>query len=101
MSGPKRENIVAQKASCSKHGTQDLAIACIHVCRAIDSGEPVGFFWDPQTDGPRPDAWCRSCEQWNLQHPGATTEEWMAIADFKLICVRCWDEAKSVLYGQD
>jgi hypothetical protein len=90
--------MAAQQSDCVKHGAQDLAIACIHVCRAIDSGEAVGFFWDPQTTGPRPDAWCRACEAWNLQHPDASIQESMKVADFKFLCVRCWDEAKERLY---
>jgi len=45
--------------NCDKHGAQDFAIACIHVCRAIDSGQDVGFFWSAETIGPRPDVWCR------------------------------------------
>ncbi|MCI0642488.1 MAG: hypothetical protein L0Y72_26585 [Gemmataceae bacterium] len=88
-------------SNCAKHGAQDLALACIHVCRAIDSGEQVGFFWNTETDGPRPDVWCRACEEWTLEHPDAPTEEWMRVAEFKFLCVRCWDEAKQVLYGSD
>jgi hypothetical protein len=87
-----------QKVNCSKHGAEDFAIACIHVCRAIDSGENVGFFWCNETTGPRPDAWCRACEQWSLEHPDDSIECWMKVADFQLLCVRCWDEAKKVLY---
>ena len=30
-------------STCEKHGAQDLAIACIHVCQAIDGGKNVGF----------------------------------------------------------
>jgi hypothetical protein len=90
-----------QKITCGKHGAQELAIACIHVCKAIDSGEQVGFFWDSRTADPRPDAWCRSCERWNREHPEAGIQEWMKVAEFKFLCVRCWDEAKKVLYGRD
>jgi len=89
-----------QQINCPKHGCNDLAIACIHVCRAIDGGESVGFFWSTDTDGPRPDVWCRSCEQWNLEHPDAPLKEWMAVADFQFLCVRCWDEAQAVLYDR-
>jgi hypothetical protein len=85
--------------ACLRHGAQDLAIACIHICRAIDRGERVGFFWDPATAGPRPDAWCRACETWNLAHPDAPFEEWRQVADFQLLCVQCWDEAQQVCGG--
>ena len=60
----------------------------------------LGFFWSTETDGPRPDAWCMACEQWSCRCPNATIEEWMKVADFKFLCVQCWDEAKQRLYAQ-
>jgi hypothetical protein len=90
--------MAAEQVSCTKHGAQDFAIACIHVCQAIDSGQDVGFCWYPESTGPRPDAWCGACEQWSREHPQATTKEWMRVASFQLLCVQCWDEAKAVLY---
>jgi len=92
--------MVTQQVNCSKHGAQGLAIACMHVCRAIDSGLNVGFYWCAETDGPRPDAWCGACEKWSRDHQNATTKEWMEVAKFQLLCVRCWDEAKAVLYDR-
>jgi hypothetical protein len=86
----------SQQVTCEKHGAQDFAIACIHVCRAVDSREKVGFFWSTKTDGPRPDAWCLACEMWSRENPEATIDEWMRIAEFKFLCVHCWDEAKRV-----
>ena len=90
----------SEKASCSKHGNVALAIACIHICRAIESGADVGFFWHAESVNPRPDAWCRECEEWSLTHPDAPIEEWMRVADFQLLCVRCWDDAKYELYDR-
>ena len=95
-----RREIVSHQVNCAKHGRHDLAIACIHVCKAIESGASVGFFWSMGTDGPRPDAWCRSCELWNRQHPGAPLKEWMQEANFQLLCVHCWDEAKAKLFDR-
>jgi len=89
------------QVTCDKHGTNDLAIACIHVCLAIDSGEQVGFHWDTNTDGPRPDAWCHACELWRVGHLDAAAKDWMKAANFQFLCIRCWDEAKQSLYGQD
>lgn len=85
---------------CHKHGAQGMAIACIHICRAVGSGEDIGFFWWADSDAPRPDAWCRSCEQWNCSHPDSPDEEWMRVADFQFLCIRCWDEAKAQLYDR-
>lgn len=90
----------AHQINCTKHGQNDLAIACGHVCRALGTGERVGFFWSTDTDGPRPDVWCRACEQWNLEHPDASLEEWKRVANFQLLCVGCWDEAKALLYDR-
>ena len=92
--------MVPEQVNCGKHGQQDFAIACIHVCRAIDTGESVGFFWSTDTDGPRPDAWCRACESWNLQHPDAPLKDWLRVANFQLLCVHCWDEAKAMLFSR-
>jgi hypothetical protein len=88
------------RVDCEKHGPQDLAIACIHVCRAIDTGEDVGFFWSTDTDGPRPDAWCRACEIWSRENPDASIDAWKECANFQLLCAGCWDEAKRVLYDR-
>ena len=85
---------------CAMHGRHDFAIACIHVCKAINSGASVGFFRSAGTDGPRADAWCRSCELWRRQNPGASLKEWMQEANFQLLCVHCWDEAKALLYDR-
>jgi hypothetical protein len=91
--------MVTQQVNCARHGPHDLAIACVHICRSFESGEQVGFFWSTDTDGPRPDAWCRACEEWNLKHSDASLDEWMQVADFQFLCVRCWDEAKAMLYN--
>lgn len=82
---------------CPQHGPQGMGFACIHVARAIDSGEQVGFFSREASEMDRPWAWCRSCEA----HFVATNEDWKeiaAVADFKLLCSACWDEAKRVLF---
>ena len=85
---------MGQTIFCEKHGAEEFAIACIHICRAIDSREKVGFYECTDTDCPRPDAWCAACEQWNRDNPDKPVEEWMKVADFRLLCIRCWDEAK-------
>jgi len=95
-----RREIVSYQVNCTKHGQHELAIACIHVCHATKSGASIGFYWSRDTDGPRPDAWCRSCELWNREHPGAPLKEWMQEANFQLLCVHCWDEAKAMLFDR-
>lgn len=87
--------MVDTKANCDRHGEQELAIACIHVCRSLDSRDDVGFYWDPDSNGARHDAWCHACEQWSLANPDESPEVWMKVTEFKFLCVRCWDEAKA------
>ncbi len=90
------------KIHCDKHGAVDFGIACIHVCRAIDSGDDVGFFWfdGNKPDIGRPDAWCTACEQFMQAHPDASVDEVQAQCSFQFLCEHCWDEAKRRLYDK-
>lgn len=45
----------------------------------------------------RPDAWCGACEKRLLVNNGVWADDIWKQADFKFLCVRCWDEAKEVL----
>ena len=84
---------------CKQHGRQGIGLVCTHIAHAIASGESVGFFWDDNTDTGRPDAWCNVCEQTLLAVPkGQSTEQWFLSCDFKVLCVQCWDQAKSIQY---
>jgi hypothetical protein len=86
---------------CKKHGRVGFGIACIHICRAIDSGEQVGFYWGSQHERlARPDAWCAACEDSLRQHENAAAEELKTVMDHQFLCERCWDEAKANLYDQ-
>jgi hypothetical protein len=89
----------ARETHCGRHGLQGIALACIHVARAVDTGDQVGFFWGDDTDLGRPDAWCAACEAKLVALEGADSSSWFREADFKILCVRCWDEAKLVLYA--
>jgi len=82
---------------CPRHGTQGFGILCIHVAKAIDTGENVGFFWAEDEEMARPFAWCAACEQYHLQH--GDFKLLAGVADFKVICAKCWDEAKYVQLG--
>ena len=84
---------------CPEHGRQGIGLACTHVAHAIDSGEPVGFFWGDDTDTARPDAWCWACEQALRAVPaGESTDEWFLACDNKVLCAGCWDLAKHRLF---
>lgn len=87
------------QTTCGLHGRQGIGLVCVHVARAIDSGELVGFFWGDDTDTARPDAWCRECEQALLAvTPTDPTDAWFLACQFKIICSQCWDLAKHRLY---
>jgi hypothetical protein len=88
-----------KKIQCQKHGEVGFGMACIHICRAIDGGQQVGFYWGEQDERlARPDAWCADCEEYLAQNKNATAQEVKVVMDFQLLCERCWDEAKSKLY---
>jgi hypothetical protein len=91
---------MAHEVQCCQHGRQGIALACIHVAKAIDSGEKVGFFWGDDVDTARPDAWCYACEQALLKVPkDHATDQWFLACDFKILCARCWDLAKERMCG--
>ena len=92
------ENMNNDTTECVRHGKQGFGIVCIHVALAIDSGEKVGFFWSPDPEMARPFAWCAACETYLDEH-GGDVEQLAKVAAFKIICAKCWDEAKSILYG--
>lgn len=73
---------------------------CVHAATAIDSREPVGFFVGDDTDTGRPDAWCLACERALRALNGASSAQWFRDADFKILCVACWDEGKRVLHDE-
>ena len=81
---------------CVRHGRQGCGIVCVHVANAIDSGERVGFFWSPDPEMARPLAWCAACERC-LDENGGDVQKLAGVAEFKIICAKCWDEAKATL----
>jgi hypothetical protein len=87
-----------REIDCRVHGRRGIGLVCTHVAHAIDTGEPVGFFWGDDTDTGRPDAWCYRCEQALVALAGASSDQWFRDAQFKILCTACWDEAKRVLY---
>lgn len=87
---------------CHEHGPQGIGLACTHIAHAIDTREPVGFFWGDEDDTARPDAWCLACEKELLAVPaGHSTEAWFLACDYKVLCAACWDIAKHHLYESE
>jgi hypothetical protein len=85
--------------NCNVHGAHGLGLVCAHVANGLVCGEKVGFYWSAETDTARPDAWCTACEQALNALGDASTDDWFAAADFKILCALCWDEAKAVCGG--
>lgn len=96
----RKQESAKRTVECPKHGTNGFGIACIHICRAIDSGAQVGFYWCEHEDPhfTRPDVWCTQCEDFKLANPDATVEETQQVCDFQFLCEECWDEAKLKQY---
>jgi hypothetical protein len=84
--------------NCTEHGQRDISFVCIHIARAIDTGEKVGFFWSEAEENLPPIAWCSNCEDWLLHNGEEWNERFKAQADFKLICSGCFESAKQLIY---
>nr|WP_294781167.1 hypothetical protein [uncultured Flavobacterium sp.] len=80
---------------CDIHGSKEMAFSCIHIAMAIDQKEKVGFYYS-EAEGDLPQiAWCNSCEQYLLNNGEEWTETFQSLADFKMLCSDCFDEAKN------
>jgi hypothetical protein len=71
-----------------KHGGNQMAMACRHVVRALDTIHPtaVGFHWAPSDKKRYPDAWCTSCDQALTAAGGEWTPAMIERAGFGILC---------------
>ena len=90
--------MVANSVECPRHGKQGFGILCIHVVKAIDTGEKIGFFWSEDEEMARPFAWCAACEAYHVEQ--GDFEKLAKVAEFKILCAKCWDMAKAVQCGE-
>src|SRR5688572_29619949 len=81
---------------CSEHGVQQATFVCQHIVASLPAGESAGFFWAQDPDNPRPDAWCRACEERVRATGGEWTEECESLAAVKLLCGACYDRARAL-----
>lgn len=76
---------------CSTHGGTPTTFTCRHLIEGVACG-----FWtaveDP--DDPWPDAWCDLCEE-ALNNAGGWTDETETLADIKMLCTHCYEEARA------
>lgn len=85
---------------CASHGAQPAAFVCQHVARSLRTGRPVGFFWSSYTSTPRPDAWCRECEERVQRTGGEWTDESEADLGVTLVCGSCYDRVRALNLGE-
>ena len=84
---------------CSTHGFQPEAFVCQHIAQSLISGKPVGFHWAADSEQDFPDAWCSDCHE-RFERSGF---EWEGDAaehlDAKLLCARCYLQAREMALG--
>ena len=81
---------------CGRHGLQQETFVCGHVVRSLRDKRPIGFFYAPDPTNPRPDAWCRDCNDRLNAGGGKWTTELERSADISLICGACYDEVQAL-----
>ncbi len=85
---------------CEIHGSQQETWVCQHIIVGLESRRRVGFFWtvaDP--DNPRPDAYCRECEDRVRVTGGDWVGEALEHLEPKCLCGACYDLAKAFNMG--
>ena len=81
---------------CSEHGPQQATHVCQHVVASLRTGQPAGFFWAEDPGNPRPDAWCRACEERVQSAGGEWTDAAELLARVTLLCGACYDRARAL-----
>ena len=78
------------KVECTRHGIRHATFLCGHLV----AGVAQGFFTsEPNPGDPRPDAWCRRCEEM-VQAEGEWNDRSEAKASIKMACDGCYDEVR-------
>lgn len=80
---------------CDLHGSKEMSFTCIHIAAAIDSKNQVGFFYSEAEEDLPQIAWCSSCEQYLLDNNEEWTDTFETLAEFKMLCSDCFEEAKN------
>jgi hypothetical protein len=84
---------------CEEHGSQQETFVCQHIKEGLTEGQPYGFWWSDDPENARPDAWCTMCNKLVSENEGEWTDELLEIVQVKLLCGRCYDEAKSMNFS--
>ena len=85
------EPIPSTELHCDAHGPSAGAYLCSHLLQ-----QPVQTWHcnPPTAEEPCPDAWCDACERLFLQE-GEWNEKNEGQADIRLVCQRCYDDARA------
>ncbi|PWB24206.1 hypothetical protein [Flavobacterium sp. HTF] len=84
-----------EKIICDIHGSKEMSFSCIHIAMAIDQKEKVGFFYSEAEEDLPQIAWCGECEQYLLDNGEEWNDAFQNLADFKMLCSDCFEEAKN------
>lgn len=91
----------ARQIECDAHGKQEATFVCQHVVNGMRNRQAVGFFWSPEDASPRPDAWCRECND----RVAVTGGEWIGEAaehlGLSVLCAKCYDVARQLNLGSE
>jgi hypothetical protein len=85
-----------RKIHCASHGEQEETFVCGHIVKGLRDNVPYGFWWVSDSDKPRPDALCTSCNEMLAANGGKWDERTGKLAEPALLCGECYDIAKAV-----
>ena len=86
----------ARTANCTEHGSQPLALVCVHILDALSRGtvSSVGFEeYAPTEEDPEPVALCDSCEA-VFREEGIWNDRLDGQVQLKVLCLGCFDGAR-------
>ena len=92
---------MAEQIDCGTHGMQPLTFACIHICEGLISGTTPGFVCYPELGEAYPMSWCEGCETTTEALGDRWSEEASTRAQFKMLCARCYLEARDLARDAD
>lgn len=83
---------------CDAHGKQSrYAIVCRHLMESLNSKKSVGLNtpWEEIAADEPFEAWCEKCEL-VLNKEKGWNDDSEKLADFKLVCEKCYDDMKTI-----
>ncbi len=84
------------EVQCPEHGVREATFVCQHLAACLKTGKVVGLFTAEDPTNPRPDAWCKVCDEFCYHHGGDWNDETEVFAGITMICSECYDQAKQI-----